>query len=62
MFYIILGTKVESSENLSCFYRGRWHVAEGKKIDVAMKMLKRDASDALLKVILYYIYIYNIFN
>ncbi|XP_077293855.1 tyrosine-protein kinase hopscotch [Arctopsyche grandis] len=43
------GTKVESSENLSCFYRGRWHVAEGKKMDVAMKMLKRDASDALLK-------------
>lgn len=47
---IFLGQKRESSEGVTVVYRSMWRIIKGKKIEVAMKVLKRESCDKHLKV------------
>lgn len=53
LFFIIIqivGQKKESSEGITIVYRSMWKVTKGKKVEVAMKILKQDKYDQYLKV------------
>lgn len=50
MFRYFLGQKKDGSRGITEVSRSMWKVTKGKKIEVAMKTLKRDCMNQYLKV------------
>lgn len=44
------GQKKEGSEGITVVYRSMWKLAKGKKMEVAMKVLKHENCEKYLKV------------
>lgn len=47
--FYVKGQKKEGSRSFTMIYRSMWKLAKGKKIEVAMKILKKEFSDNHLK-------------
>lgn len=47
---IFTGQRKEGASGKTVVFRSMWKVTKGKKIEVAMKMLKQENSDNYLKV------------
>lgn len=46
----IIGHKKEGADGITIVYRSMWRLTKGKKVEVAMKVLKHECCEKYLKV------------